>query len=114
MAGARTVVTLPRLELDFLHKELNMKLKLKVIPNASSNSIVGWLGESLKVKVSSVAEKGNANKAVITLLSKSLNIDKRRISIIKGTTSALKIVNLKDVSKTQIMTDLGKPEAHFS
>lgn len=87
-----------------------MKLKLKVVPNASNNIIVGWLGESLKVKVVAAPEKGKANKAVIKLLSDALNIDKKNITINTGATSAIKIVSLNGVCKPHIQACLGKPQ----
>jgi len=40
------------------------RLSLKVVPGSSRDEIVGWLGDSLKVKVMSPPEKGHANEAV--------------------------------------------------
>ncbi len=40
------------------------RLSLKVVPGSSRDEIVGWLGDSLKVKVKAPPEKGRANEAV--------------------------------------------------
>jgi len=41
------------------------RLSLKVVPGSSRDEIVGWLGDSLKVKVKAPPDKGRANEAVV-------------------------------------------------
>jgi len=72
-----------------------MKLKIKVIPSSSKDCIAGWLEDTLKIKVKALAEKGKANKAVIKVLEKSLNLAKGSIDISNGTTSSRKIIDIK-------------------
>ena len=50
------------------------RLSLKVVPGSSRDEIVGWLGDSLKVKVKALPEKGRANEAVVALLAERLGI----------------------------------------
>lgn len=38
------------------------RLSLKLVPGSSRDEVVGWLGDSLKVKVKAPPEKGRANK----------------------------------------------------
>ena len=45
------------------------RLSLKFVPGSSRDEIVGWLGDSLKVKVKAPPEKGRANETVIALLA---------------------------------------------
>lgn len=73
-----------------------MQLNLKVIPGAARNQVVGWLDDTLKVKVTSVAEKGKANKAVINLLADHLGIAKNHIVIISGHSAPLKTIEIND------------------
>ena len=54
-----------------------MKLHIKVIPSSSKDCIAGWLEDTLKVKVKAPAEKGKANKAIINVLEKTLNLPKK-------------------------------------
>lgn len=72
-----------------------MKLQIKVIPSSSTDSIAGWLDDTLKVKVKAPPEKSKANKAVVKLLEKTLELAKGSVSITGGTTSARKTVEIE-------------------
>ena len=81
-----------------------MKLHIKVIPSSSKDCIAGWLEDTLKVKVKAPPEKGKANKAVIKVLEKSLELPKGSIDIASGETSSRKVIlisgsNDDDISK---------------
>ena len=53
-----------------------VRMAVKVVPGASRDRIVGKLGDALKVAVSKPPEAGAANKAVIALLARSLDVDR--------------------------------------
>ncbi len=72
-----------------------MKLQIKVIPSSSKDCIAGWLEDTLKVKVTAPPEKGKANKAIIKVLEKSLELPKGSIHITSGTTSSRKVIEIK-------------------
>ena len=55
-------------------------INVKVVPGSSKNCLGGWLGETLKVRVTAKREKGKANGALIALLADSLSEIERRIS----------------------------------
>jgi len=71
-----------------------MNLQLKVIPKASRNRVVGWVGERLKVQVTAAPERGKANVAVIDLLAETLGLPRARIRIVAGETSPLKTLEI--------------------
>ncbi|HCJ11685.1 MAG: hypothetical protein A2Y14_03960 [Verrucomicrobia bacterium GWF2_51_19] len=77
-------------------------LKIKAIPNARQEGIVGWVGDRLKVKVSVPPEAGRANKAVIALLAEKLNIPTRSIVLIKGLAFAEKTLTIEGLSESDI------------
>ena len=79
-----------------------MKLKLKVVPGASKNEIIGWLNDRLKIRIAAPPESGKANKAVILLLSKELNILAKSIVISSGLHSPQKTVSLPSSSFDKI------------
>ncbi|NOR43034.1 MAG: DUF167 domain-containing protein [Gammaproteobacteria bacterium] len=71
-----------------------MKLQIKVIPSSSKDCIVGWLEDTLKIKVKAPADKGKANKAVIKVLEESLSLPRGSVIIKSGLTSCLKTINI--------------------
>jgi uncharacterized protein (TIGR00251 family) len=83
-----------------------MKLGVKVVPGASKDAVVGWLGDELKVRVSAPPEKGKANRAVEKLLASSFGLNAREVSVINGHGSAHKIVELAGLSRSEILAML--------
>ncbi len=79
-----------------------MKLKIKVIPSSSKDYIAGWLEDTLKVKVKAPPEKGKANKAVIKVLEKNLDLAKGSIDIISGSTACRKTIEINCNDETRI------------
>lgn len=84
-----------------------VRLSLKVVPGASRSGIAGWLGDRLKVRVTAPPESGKANNAVRVLLASALAVPKSAVTIVTGSTSPLKIVEIQSLSETEIMTILG-------
>ena len=65
-------------------------LPVRAQPGARRNEIHGQHDGMLKVRVTQSPEKGKANKALISLLSKGLSLRKSRIELIAGETSPRK------------------------
>ena len=77
-------------------------LKVKLSPRSSTNKIVGYEGDILKVKVKSAPVDGLANQDLIILLSKRLRVAKERIEIISGHKSRLKTVRVHGIEKNDL------------
>ena len=77
-------------------------VSVKVQPRSSVNQIVGFEGDTLKVKVKSAPVDGLANKDVILLLSKSARIAKKKVEIISGHRSRLKKVRFCGITKDDL------------
>ncbi len=88
-----------------------MKLSLKVVPGASRNEIVGWLGDSLKVRVTAPAESGKANTAVKEVLASALNVPRVAIEIVSGNTSPRKVIEINSLSETEVRERLDSNDA---
>ena len=57
---------------------------VKVVPGSSRDCVVGVLGQSLKVAVSTPPEKGAANKALLKVLAKQFNLRPNELRILSG------------------------------
>ncbi len=79
-----------------------MKLALKVVPNARKSEAMEWeedsrVGKVLKVRIAAAPVEGKANKEVVLFLSKWLNVPKSQISILRGETGRIKMVEIPDL-----------------
>ncbi len=77
---------------------------VRVVPRASRNEIVEVDGETLKIKVTASPRKGEANRALVNLLSKILGVRKSRIEIVSGQKARRKVVRI-DGLRTRIALD---------
>ncbi|MFZ5392467.1 MAG: DUF167 domain-containing protein [Patescibacteria group bacterium] len=71
-------------------------IKVKVIPGASENKIVGIRNDCLVVKLTSKPEKDKANKQLIDFLSRDLKVKKNQIMIAAGVRSRIKEIIILD------------------
>ncbi len=78
------------------------RLSLKVVPGSSRDEVVGWLGDSLKVKVKAPPEKGRANEAVVALLADRLGFDPSSIAVVSGHGSPAKVVAINGIDDDAI------------
>jgi uncharacterized protein (TIGR00251 family) len=79
--------------------DLSSPFLVKITPKASRNEVKGWETGAdgrtfLKVSVTAVPEKGKANKALITLLSKMYNVPRSQIEILRGETDKYKLIQM--------------------
>lgn len=81
---------------------MTARLKLKVVPGASRTAIAGWLDDALKIQVAAAPERGKANKAVVALLCKSLDLQRSCVRIVQGDTSPMKVVEIDGLSLAEI------------
>ena len=77
-------------------------LKVKVVPGSSRTRIDGWLGDSLKIRVTAKPEKGKANEAVATVLAEVLEIPLSEVSLSFGRSSARKVFKIHKLSDDEI------------
>ncbi len=78
------------MSIELRETDAGVILPVKVTAGARKSEIRGVQNGALKVAVTAVAEKGKANKAVIQLLAKWLDVPKSSIQISAGSTSSHK------------------------
>jgi len=59
-------------------------LPVRAQPGAAKNALRGEQNGMLKVSVTQIAERGKANKAILEVLAKSLNLRRSQIELISG------------------------------
>ncbi len=69
-------------------------VKVKVVPGASRDAVVGPLGDALKVRVSAPPEGGKANEAVARLLAAHFGVARKQVRIVAGRSAVLKSVEI--------------------
>ena len=76
--------------MDLQLHELGVILPVKAQPGAKQNAIRGERDGALCVAVTQVAEKGKANKAIVEVLAKGLELKRSQISLVSGETASQK------------------------
>lgn len=69
-----------------------ISIALRVTPRGGRDDVDGieQLADGLRVRVRAIADGGEANKAVLVLLAKSLGVPKASVKLLSGATSRLK------------------------
>ena len=87
--------------------ESTTTIKVRVQPKSSRNQIEGFLGDTLRLRVSAPPEDGTANQAVIALLAIGLDVAKSSIRIVRGHSSRDKLVSVDALGLEDIKRRLG-------
>ncbi len=78
------------------------RLRLRVAPGADRAKVVGRHGDGWKVRVAAAPERGRANEAVLQLLAETLAVPRGSISLVAGSSSRDKIVELAGIPPDEI------------
>ena len=78
--------------------EARCVLKVRVQPKASKNLVEGYVGDTFRLRVTAPPENGKANAAVIALLAAPLDVNRSRLTVIKGLKSRDKIVGVESLT----------------
>ncbi|MCG3136904.1 MAG: hypothetical protein HJJLKODD_00742 [Phycisphaerae bacterium] len=90
-----------------IHPE-GLLLAVKVVPGSSRDRISGWLGESLKVQLTTAPEKGKANAALLALLAQELGLTPSTMQIWRGVTQPRKSILIRGISAEQLLKRLAR------
>jgi len=78
-----------------------VRILVQVQPDARQNSIVGFIGDILNLKIAAPPVKSRANLELIAYLGKLFGISKSSVVIEKGVTTKRKVVSIAGWDKTQ-------------
>lgn len=79
-----------------------VRVWVRVQPRASSNEIAGLHGDAIKVRLTAPPVEGAANESLVELLSATFDIPRSAITIVAGTSSRSKIVELAGISEERV------------
>jgi len=77
-------------------------LTCHAVPRAARDAIQGLHGDALKIRLHAPPVDGKANEALISFLSKKLNIPKSNIAIKSGLSQRRKIIAVNGLSKSEV------------
>ena len=78
------------------------RLRLRVSPGAVRTELAGRHGDAWKVRVAAAPERGRANDAVVKLLAARLGVPQGSVSVVSGTTSRDKVVELHGLDAAEV------------
>ena len=86
---------------------MTARLAVKLTPGAASDRIDGWDVDAddravLKVRVRARPVEGEANKALMLLLAKSLGVPKSAVTLARGGQSRLKMVEIATLDEIAV------------
>ena len=87
---------------------MTTRLSVKVVPGSSRSCVAGWLGDTLKLRVSAVPERGKANAAVEALLDQALELPSGSARVVAGHTSPRKTVEIEGLSEQEVRCRLNE------
>jgi uncharacterized protein (TIGR00251 family) len=87
------------------------RVRVRVSPGARRGGVVGRVGEVWKLRVTAPAEGGRANEAVVRLLADTVDVPRRRVSLVSGHTARDKVVELDGVEAAEVERKLAGASA---
>ena len=77
-------------------------LRIRLTPRGSKNDVLGWEGDTLRVKVTAPPVEGAANKACVDLIAQRLGIKRSQVAIASGEKSRDKLLRLTGVTDERV------------
>jgi uncharacterized protein (TIGR00251 family) len=76
-------------------------LQIKAVPNSPKDEIIGWLGNSLKVRVHAPPTDGKANERLCAFLAEKLSLPRGAVTVAKGASSREKRLAVQGLSEPE-------------
>ncbi len=85
--------------------------KVRVQPRAKKNTVVGLLGDALKIKLTAPPVDGAANTMCLKFLAGLLDVPKSALEIVSGQTGREKMIRLTDLKHEDIAPAIARLKA---
>lgn len=85
---------------------MSASLRLRVVPNAKRNEVVGVHGDAIKIKIQAPAMDGKANAAVLSFIAEKLGISVRQVALKAGEKSRDKTVGVDGLEADEALKRL--------
>jgi uncharacterized protein len=90
------------------HNHKDIRITVKVTPNAGRNEITGVKEGVWQIKIGAAPDKGKANKELVDYLAEKLDIRKSAVVIARGETSRNKTIIIQGLTAEEITGRLEK------
>lgn len=78
------------------------RISVKVVPNASKDELVGWLGETLKIRIAAPPTDGKANERLCQFVATRVGVSRGAVSLVSGASSKQKILSIQEISLEEL------------
>jgi uncharacterized protein (TIGR00251 family) len=80
-----------------------IRLRIRAVPGARREAILGFHGEALRVSVRAPADRGRANEALLDLLADRLGVGRRDLELLSGRSGRDKVLAVRGVDENTIL-----------
>jgi uncharacterized protein YggU (UPF0235/DUF167 family) len=89
---------------------VSCRLAVKVVPGASRSGLAGWMGETLKVRVTAPPEGGRANRMLGQVVAQALGLPASAVRVVAGAASARKLLQIDGLDARAVRLRLAPEE----
>ena len=94
------------MSLELRARKDGVVLKIKAVPGARREGIIGLHGDALKLSTVAAPEKGRANRRLLALLAETLNLPERELELVSGETAREKRVLIRGLTVDELQNRL--------
>jgi uncharacterized protein (TIGR00251 family) len=77
-------------------------LRVRVVPNAKSDSVVGMHGGAIKIKLRAPAVEGKANAGLVRFLAEQMKVPRHAIVLQRGHNSRDKLIRVDGLNQEEV------------
>lgn len=74
-------------------------LHVRVQPRAAATEVVGWQGNTLRVRVTAPPVNDAANRALLDLLARAFGVPRAALSLVRGAHGRDKLIRIAGISR---------------